>query len=340
MNNVLLTGGSGFIGSHLSRVLAERGFNVRCLVRSTSDKEELKKEGASLIVGDVSDRESLTRAIEGVDIVLHAAGSMKSLTYQEMMRVNGEGTSNLAAVCANRTSPPVFVLVSSIAAAGVAIQRRPLREEDDCKPVSKYGLSKRAGEIAAATFADRLPVTVVRPPIVFGGGDQHGLYLFRPIWRYGIHAVPGMRHRRDVSLIHAADLAEGIVLAAEKGSRVIKEDAEREHFQQGCYFVSDPQHVRYSQLGTLIGRAMGRRRIIKLPSPDSVIIVLGVANSCLARLSKRPTVFSLDKAREGTAGNWVCSPERIQQELGFVPKASLEDRLQETVDWYRNNNWL
>ena len=340
MNTVLLTGGSGFIGSYLSRVLAERGLNVRCLVRSTSDKEELEKQGASLVVGDLSDRESLTRAIKGVDVVVHAAGVMKSLTYQEMMCVNSEGTSNLVSVCAKRTSPPVFVLVSSIAAAGVAIPGRPLREKDDCKPVSKYGLSKRAGEIAAAAFADRLPVTVVRPPIVFGGGDRHGFHLFQPIWRFGIHPVPGMRHRREVSLIHAADLSEGIVLAAERGSRVIKDDAEREHFQQGCYFVSDPQHVRYSQLGTLIGRAMGRRRIIKLPSPDLVVVTLGGVNSCLARLSRRACVFSFDKAREGTAGNWICSPERIQQELGFAPKASLEDRLQETVDWYRTNNWF
>jgi nucleoside-diphosphate-sugar epimerase len=85
---------------------------------------------------------------------------------------------------------------------------------------------------------------------------------------------------------------------------------------------------------------MGRRRIIKLPSPDLVVVTLGGVNSCLARLSGRACVFSFDKAREGTAGNWICSPERIQQELGFAPKASLEDRLQETVDWYRTNNWF
>ncbi len=339
-NTVLLTGGSGFVGSYLLRALLERGLDVRCLVRSTSNQDEIKKQNVLTVLGDLSDRESLERAVSGVDVVFHVAGSMKALTGKEMMRVNGEGTGNLISVCAECESPPVFVLISSIAAAGTAIQDRPRRETDDCKPVSQYGHSKRAGELAVAAFADRLPVTVIRPPFVFGGGDRSGLYLFRPIWRFGIHPVPGMRHHRQMSLIHAADLAKGVLLAAERGTRVQRADAERDHFRQGCYFVSDAENLRYSQLGDLIGRVMGRRRIMKLPAPDLLAKAVGGAATCLAYLRNRPAVFSLDKAREGAAGSWICSPETIQQELGFAPAASLEDRLRETVAWYRSRKWF
>ena len=98
MNTVLLTGGSGFVGSYLLRALLEHDLDVRCLVRSTSNQDEIKKQNVLPVLGDLSDRESLERAVAGVDVVFHVAGSMKALTGKEMMRVNGEGTGNLISV--------------------------------------------------------------------------------------------------------------------------------------------------------------------------------------------------------------------------------------------------
>jgi nucleoside-diphosphate-sugar epimerase len=340
MSIALLTGGTGFVGGYVLNALVQKGFHVRCLVRGTSRTENLCNQGAMLVFGDLADRESLTHAARGVDVVIHVGGLMKALTPEELMHVNGQGTAHLAAVCADCPNPPVLILVSSIVAAGTSVQDRPRTETDDCQPVSHYGRSKRAGELAVAACADRVPVTIIRPPFVFGGGDRSGFYLFRPIRRFGIHPVPGMRHRRRMSLVHAADLAEAIVIAAERGARVDVADAETDHFRQGCYFVCDDQHPRYSHLGDMIGRAMGRSRVFKLPAPDTLSKVLGAAASCVAYLRGRAGVFSLDKAREGAAGSWTCSAQKIKQELGFSPAASLDARLRETVDWYQKEGWF
>jgi nucleoside-diphosphate-sugar epimerase len=350
MAKVLVTGASGFIGSHLVEALVARGDEVTCLVRKTSQVDRLRPLQARLIHGDVTDPDSLPKSVAGNRLVYHLAGCNRAFRPGQFYRVNQQGGHNVAEACAKQTTPPVVVWVSSLAAAGPALPsegdpRSPsdwvarLRSEADPPvQVSHYGRSKRAGEQAAEQFADRLPITIVRPPVVFGEADRQSLAMFRPVARLGVHVVPGLgRHR--FSLIHVADLVNLLILAAERGTR-LKPAGKNEASCQGYYFAACPEHPTYAQLGRMIGTALGRRRVVVLFTPPMVPWLVAAAAEAISRAYGRPFSFNFDKAREARAGSWLCSSQRAIDDLGFSVAAPLADRLRQTAQWYRENGWL
>ena len=219
MSKVLVTGGSGFIGSHLVKALAARGDEVACLVRKTSDVAELQALGVRLIQGDITDLPSLKAAIAGQEVVYQLAGCLRASHIEQFFHVNEEGARNVARACAEQPTPPVLVAVSSLAAAGPTIGDRPRRESDPPAPASNYGRSKRAGEQAMEQFAAKVPVTIVQPAIVFGEADPQMRAVFRAVARLGIHVVPGLIPHY-FSLIHADDLVNLLILAAQRGRRL------------------------------------------------------------------------------------------------------------------------
>lgn len=331
----LVTGANGFIGEHLVRALLKHGDAVRAMVRRESAGAPLKALGAEVVLGDVSQPQSLPPAIAGVDAVFHLAGLVKALSRDELFNVNEGGTRNVAHACAGRTTPPVLLLVSSLAAAGPAHDGQPRTERDPAEPVSDYGRSKRAGEIAALDLSGQLPLTIVRPAATFGEGDLNSLPMFHLAARHGVYAAPGLKHRR-LSLVHADDLAEALWLAARHGKRA----GPHQDAAEGCYFIAADPAPEYDELGRLIGEAVGRRRIRIVHAPDWLIRGAGAASQWLARLRGRPTIFNLDKMREASAGSWLCSAERIRNELGFRVERPLGDRLRQTADWYASHGLL
>lgn len=267
------------------------------------------------------------------------AGRVKTLTQTAMFETNVEGTRNVVATCANLANPPTLVIVSSLAAAGPSTRERPVREPDPCRPVSNYGKSKRGGELAAAGMADRVPTTIVRPPIVFGSRDQGMLSIFKPIYRARIHMLPGYQ-RHYYSLIHAKDLAHALLLAAEKGSRIDPADAKTDSFRRGCYFAACDEQLTYAELGALVSRALDRHFVLNLPVPKWCIWLSAALNQGISKLRGEAHVFSIDKAREATAGSWTCSTDKIKSELGFERRASLYEWMREAATWYREHRLL
>ena len=339
MAKVLVTGASGFIGSHLVSALAARGDEITCLVRATSPVKGLEALGARLAVGDVTRPESLAPAVCGQDIVYHLAGATTALTKGQFFRANREGTRNVAQACADQPVPPVLLIVSSLAAAGPAVEGRPRIESDPPAPVSVYGQSKRAGEQAAEALADRVPTTIVRPPIVLGEGDRLGLKMFGSIYKCGIHFVPGREERR-FSLIHADDLAELIVLAAERGKRLGPPGSSGSAPGQGYYFAACAEDVAYDNLGRLIGEALGRERVRVMHIAKPLLWILAGVMQTVAQIQRRPRLMHIDKAREIAAGSWLCSPQQAADDLGFSVKTPLIERLRQTAAWYKNQGWL
>ena len=334
---VLVTGASGFIGRHLVRRMIERGCRVSCLVRATSRIDELRLMGAQLVTGDLTDRAGIERALEAsqAGVVFHLAGLTRALRTDDFVRVNAGGVESVAGACAGRADPPVLVVVSSLAAAGPCDVGRPRVEGDWPTPVSAYGRSKLAGEQAAAKYAARRPISIVRPPIVFGPGDRGVLEIFRPIARWGIHVVPGRGESR-FSLIHVADLVEGLLLIAEKGERLIPGGSPG----QGVYFMADQDAPTYAQLGTALAVALGRKRatVVRLPQP--LMRLAGLCGDAMGRFRRRPGWINSDKTAEALAGSWTCSSLKARTQLAWAPAAPLADRLSETARWYRQAGWL
>lgn len=337
METVLVTGGSGFIGRNLVNELARRSCRVRCLVRSTSPSEHLREAGAEICVGDVNQPDSLFEAARGVDTVFHVAGIVAALQAGQLMRVNGEGTWNMARACAAQAKPPVLVVVSSLAAAGPISDGNVRRESDLLIPVSDYGHSKRAGEVAAADWSHRVPTTIIRPGIVFGPWDQLLLPMFRSIARLGIHPIPTFAPP-PLSLIHVHDLVDILLRAAERGQRVGRLD--EGEAAAGHYFACSDEHPTYAELGRMTADAVGRQHVFLFHMAEPLPwLVAGVAQM-ITRLARQPAIVNLDKMRESLQPSWAASPRAIREELGFEEPYSLRQRLCQTTAWYREQGWI
>lgn len=359
MNKALVTGATGFIGAHLVRSLVERGEETTCLVRSSSVVEPLKRYDVRLCVGDLTDAAGLAAAVAGQDIVYHVAGRTRALSTLQFHETNTEGTRAVAEACAAQPTPPLLVSVSSLAAAGPSAPDRPHTEADPPAPVSYYGRSKLAGEQALAEWAPRVPITVVRPPIVIGSGDRFGLALFASVVRFGVQTMPTLSRPR-FSMIHVADLAALLLVAADAGERLSAAHAARcssgnnaaiqppasgpagdpDAFGQGCYYASCGEDPTLAEFSQMIAHAAGRRRALVVPVPAPITWSVAAVMELFAHVSQQPVALNLDKAREATAGSWTCSPQKAFAQLGFRPAASLEQRVQHTLDWYRDANWL
>ncbi|MGH2619055.1 MAG: NAD-dependent epimerase/dehydratase family protein [Anaerolineales bacterium] len=333
-DRVLVTGATGFIGHHLVHALLEKGDQVACLVRPTSDTSRLPTNQVSLAIGDITDPASLQPALKDIGVVYHLAGALTAKSREAFLSVNEGGARNLAEACARAGSAPVLVVLSSLAAAGPNPDNLPRNEQDPDAPVSNYGRSKLAGERAARASSTRVPLTIVRAPIVFGEWDRDVFKMFRLV-KLGLHAIP-VRTVQRYSLIHAADLASLLIHAADRGERAVAESV-----ASGLYYAGYDEYLTYHELGAQLATALGRGRVINLRIPRLLTWTVAAGFEGLARLTGRaPDIINLDKAREGFAGSWSCSPAKAAQQLGFSPAQPLPVRLRQTADWYRANGWL
>ncbi|MDO4629388.1 MAG: NAD(P)-dependent oxidoreductase [Planctomycetia bacterium] len=325
----LVTGGTGFLGRNLVKYLLDRGWNVVCLVRPNSRHGVLTEMGAELVLGDFTQEEILKKAVENVDVVFHVAGCVAALTLEKVMQVNCQYSENLVRVCAEKENPPIFVYVSSLAAAGPSTPERPHEEDDPCKPISWYGKSKFAAEMMLRGYAERLPITVVRPPMLFGPYDHEVVKWFQGIRKSGIFFIPFIRNYR-FSMAHVDDVCQLLVLASEKGDRMVKEP---ETQGQAVYYVSQTEHPTYMEMGKIFGTALGRKRTFILPvSPIVMRIVCGVSEFWAQRTGK-VTTLGMDKYREVSAGSWSCSADKARKQLGFQNQGTLQEQCNTTAKW-------
>lgn len=341
MNRAFVTGASGFVGRNLVQRLVQQGVQVRCWVRASSSVRFLRRMGAELCYGSLDDGGRLCEAIADCDWVFHVAGLTQALRRDELMRVNSGAAGQVAWACSRQPEPPVLVLVSSLAAAGPCPRGTVRTETDRPAPVSHYGHSKRAGELAVQRFADRVPVTVLRPGVVFGPWGRAMLPAFRSIARLGVHMVPTFAPP-PLSMIHAEDLADLSILAAQRGQRLrpASPDQVTTVDARGYYFACDEQYPDYAELGRMIGRSVGRRGVFCWHLADPFPWMVGGLVELVSRIRRHAEIVSVDKMREAHASSWASSPLAARQDLGFCPTMCLADRIQATSDWYRQYGWM
>jgi len=325
---VLVTGATGFVGRHVADELARGGRRVRCLARPEADASHLERAGHEIARGELLDQRSLEAAVRDVDAVVHVAGLVSARSFVEMRRVNVEGVTRIAAACARATRPPRrFVLISSLAAAGPSRNGRAVKEDDVPRPISKYGLSKLLGERAARrALGASIPLTVIRPPAVYGPFDR-GLHSFFDAASRGARLRIGTRPRR-ISIVHGEDLAAGVRLALDADVAAGR-----------TYFVADPDSHAVDELLAAIAAAVGRRTI-PVRIPDALLRAAGVLAEEFARRRGVRPLFSRDKAVEFLAPGWVCDSGRAARELGWRPARPLADGLAATARWYREHGWI
>lgn len=331
---ILVTGASGFIGKALVAYLLEQGYEVRCLVRATSNTAPLEKLGVELAKGDLSDQASLHRAMLGVDAVYHLAGQIHTNANETFDQINAQGTDHVMQAAAAQTPKPVVLAVSSLAATGPRVSLSKPQEQDELSPVSKYGLSKVESEQALRAYADRLEISIVRPPMVLGAGDTTSLPLFKNI-KMGIH--PTIDKSQHFSFVYVKDLARLMVEIVERGERISTED---KGDGQGIYFSAFEESLLWTEIGEKMAVAMGKRKPINLPVPKAVITQVGTALDKLAALTNKTMPLSKDKAIEGVSGHWICSSAKAEQQFDFQPLHSIDETFDEIVKGYRQLGML
>ena len=336
MSKILITGASGFIGYHLVNCLIKRGDEIRCLVRKSSNIGLISVLPIEIVYGDVSDADSLEKAVDKVDCVYHLAGLTKEIKPGQFRAVNTEGTKNLVETCLKRSEPPKIIHVSSLAAAGPGSKESPKKETDAPHPVSLYGLSKFEAEKHLIAVSDKIPCTIVRPPFVFGEGDRASLDLFKLVYKTHTHLIPGWINRM-FSFVHASDLSNFMIKVEEYGETL---DPDSETSGNGIYFISCGEDVKFSVFGKMIGKSLGIEPTIVLPCPPLMVLVAGITCELSKRLTGISGAFDWNKAKESIRGPWICSAEKGRNQLNFKPEKSLQERLNQTAHWYRENSWI
>lgn len=326
MLNILVTGANGFLGSWLVRALAARGHRVACLLRPGSDVSGLIGLEYERLEGDVTDAASLTRAVEGRDVVFHLAGVRRAATREAFLRVNAEGTRLLCEALVATGARPRLVLAGSLGASGPSTPGRPRVEEDPLQPAEWYGESKAEAERIAFSYADRLPVTVARPPRIVGPGDRENLLLFKLVAR-GVRLELG-GGPRPLTMVDVEDVVDLLLLLAE-----------REEALGQAFFVGAPQPLSLEEVQDLAAEALGvKPRTVRLA--PGVLTALATVADGVTRLTGRPLPLNRKFARQLLAPAWTCSSAKAERLLGFRATRDLGDSIRRSAHWYKEHGWL
>jgi len=318
----LVTGASGFIGSHLVEALVTQKWDITCLVRPTSRTGFLKKLKVKLAVHDPSDPASLEKAVKGQDYVFHLAGRIRSASRRDYEAANYQLTKNMVQACL-KENPGLkrFVHVSSIAAAGPSFPGQYSEESLPPSPASEYGRTKLKGEQAVRESWDIIPSTIIRPPNVYGPRQQETELLVKLISQ---RIVPILKEREETtSLIYVKDLVEGILKAAFSPKT-----------QSQVYYLTDGKGYSWRSLILSMKRhILGSSFFV--PVPEDLISAAAWLTDVIRSTGIVRPFFGRKIWNAMTQTLWLFSTAKAEKDFGFRARYELDEGIKETVRYYR-----
>ncbi|MBT3923383.1 MAG: NAD-dependent epimerase/dehydratase family protein [Nitrospina sp.] len=323
----LVTGANGFIGSHLVDQLLASGCTVHGLVRETSNLKWLDTSQIHLHKADLVRPDFKVPDLEDIDYIFHCAGLTKAKSRSEYFEVNATACSVLYEQCEKRGSRVKGIVhLSSLAATGPSPKGGKVDEDTPCRPVTYYGQSKLAGEEIARKFSGSLPITVIRPPVVYGPREEN-FFTFIKLIHKGWGLQIG-KAGKELSLIYVADLVQAMLIA----SKHAKQEGHR-------YFVTDGQVYIWEQVAKESARIMNIR-LKTLKIPEGVLSLAALLFEGWACFSSKAALFDRQRMIDIQQSSWSASPDKFFEELGFEPQYDLSRGLTETIKWYQEQKWL
>jgi dihydroflavonol-4-reductase len=324
----LVTGATGFIGSHVARALVRRGVAVRCLVRPGSPRERLAGLGVEEAVGDLREPASLAAAVAGCDALFHCAADYRlwSPRPRDLYASNVDGTDNLLRAAADAGIGRV-VYTSSVGALGLSGNGHPADESTPvtlADMVGHYKRSKFLAERVAETWAARgLPVVIVNPSTPVGDGDLKPTPTGQMIVDFLNRRVPAYVDT-GLNLVDVRDVAEGHWLAAARG-------------RPGEKYILGHRDLSlkeiYDLLAALTGLPAPRHRV-----PHWLPLTAAAVDTAVARLSRRPPRIPLEAVRLARHRMYF-DPAKAVRELG-LPQTPVEEALGRAVGWFAEHGYV
>jgi len=327
---VLVTGGSGFLGSHVAEQLSAAGHEVRALVRKSSNRKFLSTlKNVELAEGSVEDRKSVDAAMKGgIDAVVHSAGLVKARNEAEFYECNTQGTVNLLdAAIEHAPNLKRFVHVSSLEACGPSLDRLPVPLDQE-HPVTAYGRSKLAAEKEIVARKDKLPVVVLRPALIYGPREAEVYEAFKAVKK---HQYPVIGDGKMIACYtYGPDCARACIQAI---------DAKIP--SGNIYFIDDgaePLSMTRA-MGELIPEALGVKPFFRMGIPFPVLSLASFGVEAYGKVRGKAVMLTREKVAM-LRHHWVCESTKTQDDLGWKPEVRFTDGVHLTAKWYQDNGWL
>ena len=328
--NVLITGGTGFIGSRLALRCLEQGYAVKVLGQANNEAEEqnrdlMREAGAEVVIASVADKEKLFELLPGTDIVFHLAAAQHEANVpdQRFWDVNVEGTRNVLEASV-KAQVKRLVHGSTIGVYGSALEGR-INEHTSLRPDNIYGVTKLEGEKLVLSFADKLPVVIIRISETYGPGDRRLLKLFKAIKQNAFFMIGNGQNLHHPIFID--DLIEGLLLAATVDKA-----------QGQILLLAGKEAVTTNEMVTTIAAQLGTKlRRFRVPLWPFLILAT-VVETILRPVGIQPPIHR--RRMDFFKKSFVFSPEQSLVTLGFTPQFTFEQGVAETSRWYTQMGYL
>jgi nucleoside-diphosphate-sugar epimerase/SAM-dependent methyltransferase len=320
---ILITGGTGFIGSRLAMRCLERGDNVRIYGQENTEAEKmnaghLRDKGAEVVIGSMTDRRMVSRAVEDIDIVFHLAAAQHeaNISDQVFYEVNVSGTRKIIEASL-KAGVKRFVHGSTIGVYGVVDGL--IDETTSCRPDNIYGITKLEGEKLALSFQNQLPVTVIRIPEVYGPGDRRLLKLFKMIQRDRFIMIGKGKNLHH--LIYIDDLIQSFFLAAEK------EEAVGEVF-----LLAGERPVSTNVMVETIAQHLAAKAFLFRVPFAPLYLIAATMEFVLRPMGIQPPLHRrrMDFFKKSFELSW----KKAADILGYHPEVGFSEGILETAKWY------
>jgi nucleoside-diphosphate-sugar epimerase len=323
----VVTGGAGFIGSHLIEALVASSADVVCVERPGASRRWIAGQPVRVEECGVGDANALAPVLDGADVVFHLAGLTEARSAADYYAVNTDGTAEVLRAAARFDSrAPRVILMSSIAAVGPGRNGELIRPDSTPRPLSRYGYSKLMAEAVVHAYRDSVPATIVRFPSIYGPRERGVLKFFQLVRRGVALTIGGWD--REISLMYVRDVVEALRrVAATPGA------AGR------TYCLAHPEIVTWRGFARAVGTALNRTPLL-ISVPRTAANVIAWFAELGAAIQRRAAVLNRERVEEMTQERWVCDGSRAHGELGFTPAYPTARGVPETAAWYREMGWL
>ena len=330
--NILITGATGFVGSHLSELLHNNGHKVFALVRNLDKAAKFEVPGV-YIKGSLSSTEEnrwISELPDNLDAVIHTAGIVHSMSVDQFYAVNSLATQRLILDLKERYTDLKFTLISSLAGAGPSLRGNKKVEFDIPEPVSDYGKSKKLAErFTKQLCPNSWSVSIVRPPMVIGPRDPAVLDIFKMInGSFAVTAGLG-GDKNEYSFVCVFDLIQTISKTLDKKNSIPE-----------IYFSSYPTVISMNELYAMIKVKLDKKFLINFKVPAFIIRIIAGAIGFLSKFMKLDIRLTPDKVNELLPEAWTCDSSKSERELSQKYHWDLNRTIDITLADYKKRNWI